>query len=86
MLSGKDNGNFGWDEHRQMVVAEDADGTHIYAKDRATGKVAQTIAYIVEKINAKVVATVNNLKEGNNYRGCEDDVSLDEMDVFATQS
>ncbi|MBA0817894.1 hypothetical protein Gohar_027997 [Gossypium harknessii] len=29
MLSGKDNGNFGWDEHRQMVVAEDADGTHI---------------------------------------------------------
>ncbi|MBA0634820.1 hypothetical protein Godav_025806 [Gossypium davidsonii] len=39
--------------------------TSIYAKDRATGKVAQTIAYIVEKINAKVVATVNNLKEGN---------------------
>ncbi|MBA0634818.1 hypothetical protein Godav_025806 [Gossypium davidsonii] len=29
MLSGKDNSNFGWDEHRQMVVAEDADGTHI---------------------------------------------------------
>ncbi|MBA0784947.1 hypothetical protein Gotri_026262, partial [Gossypium trilobum] len=28
--------------------------TSIYAKDRATGKVAQTIAYIVEKINAKV--------------------------------
>ncbi|MBA0784950.1 hypothetical protein Gotri_026262, partial [Gossypium trilobum] len=95
MLSGKDNSNFGWDEHRQMVVAEDADShktvgqfrhrsfpyydqlTSIYAKDRATGKVAQTIAYIVEKINAKVVATVNNLKEGNDYRGCEDDVSLD---------
>ncbi|MBA0634817.1 hypothetical protein Godav_025806 [Gossypium davidsonii] len=82
MLSGKDNSNFGWDEHRQMVVAEDASHkivsqfrhrsfpfydqlTSIYAKDRATGKVAQTIAYIVEKINAKVVATVNNLKEGN---------------------
>ncbi|MBA0634823.1 hypothetical protein Godav_025806 [Gossypium davidsonii] len=29
MLSGKDNSNFGWDEHRQMVVAEDADGTLI---------------------------------------------------------
>ncbi|MBA0794786.1 hypothetical protein Gohar_019081 [Gossypium harknessii] len=24
MLSGKDNSSFGWDEHRQMVVAEDA--------------------------------------------------------------
>ncbi|MBA0730687.1 hypothetical protein Golax_023058, partial [Gossypium laxum] len=51
------------------------------AKDQATGKVAKTIAYIVEKISAKVVATINNLKEGNNYCGCEDDVSLDEMDV-----
>ncbi|KAA3470314.1 WD repeat-containing 24 [Gossypium australe] len=58
----------------------------IYAKDRSTGKVAQTTAYIVEKIDAKVIATVNNLEEGNNYGGCEDDVSLDEMDVSATQS
>ncbi|MBA0786853.1 hypothetical protein Gotri_024928 [Gossypium trilobum] len=24
MFSGKDNSSFGWDEHRQMVVAEDA--------------------------------------------------------------
>ncbi|KHG05701.1 hypothetical protein F383_05581 [Gossypium arboreum] len=24
MLSGKENSSFGWDEHRQMVVAEDA--------------------------------------------------------------
>ncbi|MBA0793041.1 hypothetical protein Gohar_017475, partial [Gossypium harknessii] len=24
MLSGKENNNFSWDEHRQMVVAEDA--------------------------------------------------------------
>ncbi|PPD75991.1 hypothetical protein GOBAR_DD27081 [Gossypium barbadense] len=24
MLSGKDNSSFGWDEHRQMVVAKDA--------------------------------------------------------------
>ncbi|MBA0609410.1 hypothetical protein Godav_021463, partial [Gossypium davidsonii] len=24
MLSGKDNSSFGWDEHRQMIVAEDA--------------------------------------------------------------
>ncbi|MBA0642051.1 hypothetical protein Goklo_026513 [Gossypium klotzschianum] len=24
MLSGKDNSGFGWDEHKHMVVAEDA--------------------------------------------------------------
>ncbi|MBA0875564.1 hypothetical protein Goshw_005277 [Gossypium schwendimanii] len=24
MFSGKDNSSFGWDEHRQMVAAEDA--------------------------------------------------------------
>ncbi|MBA0816606.1 hypothetical protein Gohar_001250 [Gossypium harknessii] len=24
LLSGKDNSSFGWDEHRQMVVAKDA--------------------------------------------------------------
>ncbi|MBA0729694.1 hypothetical protein Golax_022844 [Gossypium laxum] len=24
MFSGKDNNSFGWDQHRQMVVAEDA--------------------------------------------------------------
>ncbi|KAG8497086.1 hypothetical protein CXB51_008327 [Gossypium anomalum] len=83
MLSGKDNSNFGWDEHRQMVVAEDA-VWELY-KYRATGKDAQTAADIVEEINAEDVATANNLKERNNYRGCKDDVSLDEMDVSATQ-
>ncbi|MBA0574895.1 hypothetical protein Golob_024020, partial [Gossypium lobatum] len=95
MLSGKDNSGFGWDEYRQMVVAEDATHhsflyydqlTSIYAKERATGKDAQTVANIVEEIDAEDVATTNNLEEGNNYRGCEDDVSLDEMDVSAMQS
>ncbi|MBA0817895.1 hypothetical protein Gohar_027997, partial [Gossypium harknessii] len=71
MLIHKAVGQF---RHRSFLYYDQL--TSIYAKDRATGKVAQTIAYIVEKINAKVVATVNNLKEGNNYRGCEDDVSL----------
>ncbi|MBA0701348.1 hypothetical protein Goari_027194 [Gossypium aridum] len=84
MLSGKDNSGFGWDEYRQMVVAEDA-AWNSYIK-RATGKYAQTVANIVEEIDAEDVATTNNLEEGNNYRGCEDDVSLDEMDVSATQS
>ncbi|MBA0727404.1 hypothetical protein Golax_000395, partial [Gossypium laxum] len=58
----------------------------IYAKDRAIEKDAQTVVDIVEEIDAEDVATANNLEELNNYRGCEDDVFLDEMDVSATQS
>ncbi|MBA0876947.1 hypothetical protein Goshw_002054 [Gossypium schwendimanii] len=54
--------------------------TSIYAKDRATGKDAQTTVDIVEEIDADDATIANNLEEGNNYRGCEDDVSLDEMD------
>ncbi|MBA0775967.1 hypothetical protein Gotri_011043 [Gossypium trilobum] len=45
--------------------------------DRATKKYAQTAVNIVEEIDAEDVATANNLEEGNNYHGCEDDVSLD---------
>ncbi|MBA0742154.1 hypothetical protein Gogos_015244 [Gossypium gossypioides] len=36
-------------------------------------------------MDAEDVTTANNLEEGNNYHGCKDDVSLDEMDVSATQ-
>ncbi|MFQ6669030.1 hypothetical protein Gotur_034437 [Gossypium turneri] len=35
----------------------------IYAKDRATGKYAQTAADIVEEIDAEDVATANNIEE-----------------------
>ncbi|MBA0721352.1 hypothetical protein Golax_008904 [Gossypium laxum] len=97
MFSGKDNSEFGWDKHRQMVVAKDVvwnsyinpvnsdiavsliidQLTSIYAKDRATKKDAQTAVNIVEEIDAEDVATANNLEEGNNYHGCEDDVSSD---------
>ncbi|MBA0634157.1 hypothetical protein Godav_000023 [Gossypium davidsonii] len=65
-LNGKYSSNFGWDEHRQMVIAEDAD------VDIAN--------------NAKDVDIANNLEERNNYCGCEYDISLDDMDVSATQS
>ncbi|KAH1091284.1 hypothetical protein J1N35_018541 [Gossypium stocksii] len=41
---------------------------------------------IVEETDDEDVATGNNLEEGNNYQGYEDDVSLDEMDVLATKS
>ncbi|MBA0796035.1 hypothetical protein Gohar_006837, partial [Gossypium harknessii] len=50
------------------------------------GKYAQTTTDIVEEIDAEDVAIAKSLEEGNNYHGCEDDVSLDEMDVSATQS
>ncbi|KAH1031457.1 hypothetical protein J1N35_043631 [Gossypium stocksii] len=87
MLSGKNNSGFGWDEHRQLVVAEDTSHkeaaqfkhrsfpyydqlTAIYAKDRATGKDAQTAADIIEEIDLEDVATKNTHEERNNFHGC----------------
>ncbi|MBA0567112.1 hypothetical protein Golob_011870 [Gossypium lobatum] len=61
MLSGKDNSGFGWDDHRQLVIAKDVvwnsyisfpyydQLTAIYAKDRAIGKYAKTTADIIEE-------------------------------------
>ncbi|KAA3466748.1 WD repeat-containing 24 [Gossypium australe] len=60
--------------------------TSIDAKDRAIGKDAQIAVDIVEEIDAEDLATANNLEEGNNYQGCKYDISLDEVDVSATQS
>ncbi|MBA0864148.1 hypothetical protein Goshw_000047 [Gossypium schwendimanii] len=86
MFNGKDNSEFGWDKHRvikqpvnsDIVVSLIIDQlTSIYVKDRATMKDAQTAVNIVEEIDAEDVAIANNLEEGNNYHGCEDDVSLD---------
>ncbi|KHG00054.1 hypothetical protein F383_19930 [Gossypium arboreum] len=109
MLSGKNNSGFGWDEHRQLVVAEDAvwnsyisshkeaaqfrnrsfpyydQLTTIYAKDRATRKDAQIDADIIDEINAKDVAAINFRKERNDFHRSEADVSLDDMDLSATQ-
>ncbi|MFQ6626237.1 hypothetical protein Gotur_005146 [Gossypium turneri] len=82
MRNRKDNNGFGWDEHRQMVVVEDA----VWNSYVTIGKYAQTTTDIVEEIDAEDVAIAKSLEEGNNYHGCEGDVSLDEMDVSATQS
>ncbi|MFQ6634340.1 hypothetical protein Gotur_010114 [Gossypium turneri] len=101
MLNRKNNSGFGWDEHRQLVVAEDASHkeagqfrhrsfpyydqlTAIYAKDRAIGKDAQTATDIIEQINVEDVATTNIHEERNDFYGCEAGVSLDDMDVSAT--
>ncbi|XP_016692495.1 uncharacterized protein At2g29880-like isoform X1 [Gossypium hirsutum] len=109
MLNGKNNSDFGWDEHRQLVVVEDAvwnsyinshkeagqfkhrsfpyydQLTVIYAKDRATGKDAQTAVDIIEEINVEDVATTNIHEERNDFYGCEANISLDDMNVSATE-
>ncbi|MBA0741533.1 hypothetical protein Gogos_014678 [Gossypium gossypioides] len=59
--------------------------TSIYAKDRATRKSALKSVDIAEEIDVEDVATAKNLEVGSNYHRCEDDVSLDEMDVSGTQ-
>ncbi|MBA0876948.1 hypothetical protein Goshw_002054, partial [Gossypium schwendimanii] len=86
MLSGKGNKSHkvvGQFRHHNFPYYDQL--TSIYAKDRATGKDAQTTVDIVEEIDADDATIANNLEEGNNYRGCEDDVSLDEMDVSTIQ-
>ncbi|MFQ6636951.1 hypothetical protein Gotur_012584 [Gossypium turneri] len=72
MLSGKNNSSFD-----QL--------TAIYTKDLATGKDAQIAANIIKEIDVEDVATTNTHEERNNFYGCEADVSLDDMDLSATQ-
>ncbi|XP_052485650.1 uncharacterized protein At2g29880-like [Gossypium raimondii] len=109
MLNGQNNSGFGWDEHRQLVVVEDAvwnsylnshkeagqfrhrsfsyydQLTAIYARDRATGKDAQTAPDVIEEINAQGVPTTDMNEERNEFYNCETDVSLDDVDVSATE-
>ncbi|XP_052489415.1 uncharacterized protein At2g29880-like [Gossypium raimondii] len=109
MLNGQNNSGFGWDEHRQLVVAEDAvwesyvkshreaaqfryrtfpyydQLTTIYARDRATGKDAQTAADVLEEINAEDVRTTAMDEERNSFYDCEADIPLDDMDVSAVE-
>ncbi|XP_040957875.1 uncharacterized protein At2g29880-like [Gossypium hirsutum] len=109
MLNGQNNSGFGWDEYRQLVVAEDAvwdsylkshkeaaqfrhrtfpyydQLTAIYARDRVTGKDAQTAADVLEEINAEAVPTTDMSEERNSFYDCEADVSLDDMDVSAME-
>ncbi|PPD73056.1 hypothetical protein GOBAR_DD30037 [Gossypium barbadense] len=109
MLNGQNNSGFGWDEHRQLVVTEDAvwdsylkshreaaqfrhctfpyydQLTTIYARDRATGKDAQTAADVLQEINADDVPTTDMNEERNTFYNCEADVSLDDMDVSGTE-
>ncbi|XP_052480791.1 uncharacterized protein LOC128035349 [Gossypium raimondii] len=55
--------------------------TAIYARDRATGKDAQTAADVLEEIHAEDERTTDMNEERNTFYDCEADVSLDDMDV-----
>ncbi|MBA0828560.1 hypothetical protein Goarm_013226 [Gossypium armourianum] len=48
-------------------------------------KNAQTVSDIIEEIDVEDVATVNTHEERNYLHGCKADVSLDEIDLSATQ-
>ncbi|XP_040948430.1 uncharacterized protein At2g29880 isoform X3 [Gossypium hirsutum] len=107
MLNGQNNSGFGWDEHRQLVVAEDAvwdsyshkefaqfrhrtflyynQLTAIYARDRATGKDAQTAVDVFEEINAEDVPTTYMNEERDTFYDCEADFSLEDMDVSGSE-
>ncbi|MBA0610433.1 hypothetical protein Godav_011285, partial [Gossypium davidsonii] len=71
MLNGKDNSGFGWDEHRQLIIAEDV--------------VWNSYINIIKEIDAEYVATANTHEERNDLHGFEVDVSLEEIDLSATQ-
>ncbi|MFQ6656846.1 hypothetical protein Gotur_026777, partial [Gossypium turneri] len=89
MRSGKNNSSFGWDKHKQLVVAEDAVwNSYINIRiisNQATGKDAQTATDIIEEIDVEDVATTNTHEERNDFHGCEAGVSLDDMDFSVTQ-
>ncbi|PPD70662.1 hypothetical protein GOBAR_DD32456 [Gossypium barbadense] len=109
MLNGQNNNDFGWDEHRQFVVVEDAvwesylkshreaaqfryrtfpyydQLTTIYARDRATGKDAQTTADVLVEVNAEDVRTTGMDEERNSFYDCEADIPLDDMDVSTAE-
>ncbi|MFQ6663784.1 hypothetical protein Gotur_031166 [Gossypium turneri] len=100
MLNGQNNSGFGWDEHRQLVVAEDA--SHKEAgqfRHRSFSYYHQlTAIYARDRATEKhaqtaadVIEEINvqdvpttDINERNKFYDCEADVSLDDMDVSGT--
>ncbi|MFQ6629788.1 hypothetical protein Gotur_007679 [Gossypium turneri] len=93
MLNGQNNSGFGWDDHSHKEASQFRHRsfpyynqlTAIYAKDRATGKDAQTAADVLEEINAEDVPSADINEDRNEYYDCDANVSLDDMDVSATE-
>ncbi|MFQ6656755.1 hypothetical protein Gotur_026722 [Gossypium turneri] len=93
MLNGQKNSGFGWDEHshkeaglfRHRSFPYYDQLTTIYARDRVTGRDTQTATDVIEEINVQDVPTIDINEERNEFYDCEADVSLDDMDVSATE-
>ncbi|MBA0739589.1 hypothetical protein Gogos_012845, partial [Gossypium gossypioides] len=51
MLRGKDNSDFGWDEHRQMVVAEDAMWNSYISSYKETGQFRHRNFYYYDQLS-----------------------------------
>ncbi|MFQ6655792.1 hypothetical protein Gotur_026194 [Gossypium turneri] len=93
MLNGQNNSGFGWDEHSHKKAAQFRHRsfpyydqlTTIYARDRATGKYAQTAADVLEEKNDEGVHTTGMNEERNSFYDCEADISLDDMDISAAE-
>ncbi|MFQ6644520.1 hypothetical protein Gotur_020659, partial [Gossypium turneri] len=89
MLNSQNNSVFGWDKHSHKEAGQFRHGsfpyydqlTAIYARDRATGRDAQTAADVIKEINVQDVPTTDINEERNKFYDCEADVSLDDMDA-----
>ncbi|MFQ6656338.1 hypothetical protein Gotur_026490 [Gossypium turneri] len=93
IVYGQNNSGSGWDEHSHKEAGQFRHRsfpyydqlTAIYIRDRATGKDAQTATDVIEEINVQDVPTTDINEEINEFYNCEADVSLDDMDVSATE-
>ncbi|PPD76505.1 hypothetical protein GOBAR_DD26573 [Gossypium barbadense] len=87
MLNGQNNSGFGWDEHRQLVVAEDAIWDSYLNSNKEAGQFRHRSFPYYDQLTAIYTrdrATDIN-EERNEFYDCEADVSLDDMDVSATE-
>ncbi|MFQ6666177.1 hypothetical protein Gotur_032636, partial [Gossypium turneri] len=85
-----DNFGFGWDEHRQLVVAEDAVWDSYLNSHKEAGQFRHRSFPYYDQLTTiyardRDVHTVDINEERNEFYDCEADVSLDEMDVSATE-
>ncbi|MBA0553941.1 hypothetical protein Golob_013079 [Gossypium lobatum] len=72
MLSGKDNSSFGWDEHRQLVVAKDAVWNSYISSHKEVGQFRHrsfpyydqlTTIYVKDRTTGKDTQIVANIVE-----------------------
>ncbi|MFQ6628187.1 hypothetical protein Gotur_007549 [Gossypium turneri] len=90
MLNGQNNIGFGWDEHRQVVVAEDAVWDSYLKSHKEAGQFRHRSFPYYDQLTAiyardRDVPTAYINEERNEFYDCDANVSLDDMDVSATE-